>query len=77
MATSVVAPVGKPQTCIVCGMQSHRTDWINKSGAFVACDRHTPAEMQAAISRPVVPLGKPGEPVALPKMSSIPPSKAR
>lgn len=47
MATPQKAPV--LQTCIVCGMQSHRTDWINKQGDYVACDRHQKAEFQRAI----------------------------
>lgn len=36
--------------CVVCGMGSHRLDWIRKSGNYVACDRHSDAEMQKAIS---------------------------
>jgi hypothetical protein len=55
-----VAVVGKDKpevvpvlrTCVVCGNQSHRADWINKSGDFVACDFHTKDELSRAISKP-------------------------
>jgi hypothetical protein len=38
------------QTCVVCGAGSHRTDWINKSGGFVACDSHSKDEVAKAVA---------------------------
>lgn len=38
------------KACVVCGAASHRDDWINKQGDFVACDSHAPAEFQRAIA---------------------------
>lgn len=38
------------QYCVVCGRGSHRTDWINTSGSYVACDYHTKEQMVKAIA---------------------------
>jgi hypothetical protein len=38
------------KACVVCGAASHREDWINKQGNFVACDSHTPAKFQRAVT---------------------------
>lgn len=38
------------QYCVVCGAGSHRADWANKSGQYVACDDHTTEEVQKAIA---------------------------
>ncbi len=40
--------------CVVCGMGSHRTDWIKKSAPadkfqYVACDFHTDKEVADAV----------------------------
>jgi len=35
--------------CVVCGMGSHRTDWIKKGPGWVACDGHSNAEINAAL----------------------------
>lgn len=39
-----------PKVCVVCGAASHRVDWINKQGGFVACDSHSAGEFQRAIA---------------------------
>ncbi len=44
-----VAPVER--TCIVCGMASHRSDWINKLEKFVACDFHKKDEVASAVAK--------------------------
>lgn len=36
--------------CVVCGMGSHRADWIAKQGP-VACDSHSKAEVDAALAK--------------------------
>lgn len=43
------------KTCICCGAQSHRDDWIMKSGSYVACDRHSDDEMKDAIAKAEAP----------------------
>lgn len=61
--------------CVVCGQGSTRTDWINKSGDYVACDNHTAAQVAQAVSKataPPAPTAKPGAPATPPKMASIP-----
>jgi hypothetical protein len=40
----------KVKTCVVCGFASHRTDWINKQGDYVACDSHAVGEFQRAVA---------------------------
>jgi len=40
------------RTCVVCGHQSHRLDWIKKSGDFVACDFHSNDEISKAVAKP-------------------------
>jgi hypothetical protein len=39
------------QNCVVCGQGSNRTDWINKSGNFVACDSHSSGEVARAVAK--------------------------
>jgi len=39
------------KVCVVCGAESHRDDWINKQGEFVACDSHTAGEFSSAIAK--------------------------
>jgi hypothetical protein len=39
--------------CVVCGNGSHRKDWVNKSGNFVACDHHTKDEFSKALTEAV------------------------
>lgn len=41
----------EPKICVVCGAASHRTDWINKSGNFVACDSHSKDEVAKAVAQ--------------------------
>jgi hypothetical protein len=36
--------------CVVCGMGSHRTDWLKQKGDFVACDSHSDEEFAKAIT---------------------------
>lgn len=40
------------QYCVVCGMGSHRKDWIKKAAVggkvYVACDSHSQSDVQAA-----------------------------
>jgi hypothetical protein len=40
------------RTCVVCGNQSHRLDWIQKSGDYVACDWHTKDDVSKAVGKP-------------------------
>jgi hypothetical protein len=58
------------QTCVVCGAGSHRTDWINKSGNFVACDSHSKDEVAKAAAA----AGKSGTvaPAAAPMAKGVP-----
>jgi hypothetical protein len=58
MATA--APVKEPMSrelrnCVVCGLGSHRTDWINRYAAgntvYVACDQHTDEQATTAIQK--------------------------
>ena len=39
------------RTCVVCKMQSHRIDWVKKSGNFVACDFHSSDDIAKAVSK--------------------------
>lgn len=43
------------QTCVVCGAQSHRTDWIKKLLGFVGCDSHSDTEMKDAVAKASAP----------------------
>lgn len=62
------------KTCVVCGMQSHRSDWILKSGNFVACDNHSKDELALAVKKAMAPAPPPpavtkapvGKPAAAP-----------
>jgi hypothetical protein len=51
--------MAEEKTCVVCGMSSHRTDWVNKSGNYVACDNHTPDEFTAAMNAAKAPAKSP------------------
>jgi hypothetical protein len=58
VAVAPTAPVAKPGPllhCACCGAGSTRTDWSNlvhtSIGPVVACDHHSPAELQAALIR--------------------------
>ena len=46
------------KTCVVCGMASHRTDWLRVSGDYVACDRHSMEEMSDAIAALQTPVAE-------------------
>ena len=62
------------QFCVVCGTGSDRTDWINKSGNFVACDSHLGAEIARAVAKAQAPAPvAPAAPTA--KGVPIPPKK--
>lgn len=39
------------QYCVVCGAGSHRTDWKNKVGKYVACDSHAANEVKDAAAK--------------------------
>ena len=58
------------KVCVVCGQGSTRTDWINKSGNFVACDSHLGAEIARAVAKaqatPVAPAASTGKGVPIP-----------
>ena len=59
------------QNCVVCGQGSDRTDWINKSGNFVACDNHSSGEVARAIAKaqasaPVAPAAPTAKGVPIP-----------
>jgi hypothetical protein len=43
------------KTCVVCGASSHRTDWVNKMGDYVACDSHSRVEMGDAVKKAMAP----------------------
>ncbi len=43
------------KTCVVCGAASHRGDWINKSGDYVACDSHSTEQLANAVKKAVAP----------------------
>lgn len=43
--------------CVVCGGGSHRTNWVLKSGNFVACDSHSKDEFLAAMKKAQAPAG--------------------
>ena len=64
----------EPRICVVCGQGSHRTDWINKSGNFVACDNHSSGEVARAVAKAQAPAPvAPAAPTA--KGVPIPPKK--
>lgn len=42
--------------CVCCGAASHRTDWINKSGKSVACDKHSKSEFASAVAKVGAPV---------------------
>lgn len=53
--------------CVVCGAGSHRSDWINKLGDYVACDSHSKQELADAVASKTssaAPPAKPLTPVA-------------
>lgn len=52
--------------CVVCGNGSHRTDWINKSGNFVACDSHSKDEVAKAVAKASAPAQTAAKPTAIP-----------
>ena len=58
--------------CVVCGMGSDRTDWINKSGNFVACDNHSKDEVPRAVAK--AQAVKPVAPAPATKGVPIPPA---
>ncbi len=54
----------EPKFCVVCGAGSHRGDWINKTGNFVACDFHSKDELAVAVAKAMKPApAKPGTPI--------------
>lgn len=61
----------EPKICVVCGQGSHRTDWIKKSGNFVACDNHSDTEITQAVAKATVQ--KPVAPAPA-KSTPIPPA---
>ena len=66
------------QACVVCGMESTRDDWRNKTtrtvagkaATFVACDRHSKVEVESAADV-VVKINTPAPPA--PVTPSAPP----
>jgi hypothetical protein len=38
------------QNCVVCGVGSSRSDWINKLSGYVACDKHSKDEVAKAVA---------------------------
>lgn len=60
------------RTCVVCGAQSHRTDWINKVEGYVACDWHKGVEFAKAVATAKAP-APPAAPATPIKATPIPP----
>jgi hypothetical protein len=54
MANTAATPENTPsnaqKACVVCGLGSHRSDWLKKSGEYVACDHHTQAEIDEHVA---------------------------
>ncbi len=46
MATSSSQPKLVEKKCVVCGLGSHRADWLSKTNP--ACDHHSADEVEAA-----------------------------
>lgn len=45
-ATPDNTPSNAQKACVVCGLGSHRTQWVKTLGEYVACDHHSDAEIK-------------------------------